>query len=895
MANCKIILNINNKTYQFDSYKSKEEWEQSVVNLQEITTILLGNSNISNQLLKLENAITSAVQNKILIKSLENNNTYQVPTHSGQELKALYPDLDWAAEVPNVVLIDNHKGIYSKNYLYCTRLKAVQGDVFIVPKDNVKAFALLTKALELAKEIEENTIEVPKEIEDIYNQLGELQNNSKANWLKEFHRHRNSVLNDFLDRIDVLSRKHKINERKKRIEKLLDYMKKHPKNQKQEELKLLQEELAIWEKETDSLLTEYREYVENLKEMEKIENLDGLKESGKYKFEDDRFNEILSNHEHIKRNKKSKTFESVGKFVEDFITDKQYWENVLPPGKYGNVKQAIDNLLGLHCDVQTSGIVYAIESKFTRNENFISSISVENLTKLLKSEGLIGKNNTLHDDELFKLLKKIYTGVTNYKLLKIEGDNIYFKKKYNSNVLKFKYEANSDFQITEEGESSGNFIYSANIDGKHVYFASPIYLNKKTESVAYESLDDLKQSLIQGYGARSLYLNNSIFLSDVYSDCELVRVPSSRYSTNNIIMGLDYPRGSVHIPETLTWERFDIFIDTKFKEEDALLLKSLLITDNQKALFYSYYGNFRSYNGNVQYYNKHIIEVLEKAREISEAKTTYYIVNQSYSKGPSPKINEPDTRKHYIRVSKIESPFQQDLKHIKRQNHEAILTAIAEVFNQKGIKVELYSKEQMGEVFGDENIKGWHEGGIIFLNKDLATYHTALHEYSHLFIGVLRSVDEQKYNTIIDKLSDSHLNPDFESYFNEKFDVYNSLKSFRKLSEEGKRKYLAEEYFADKYAKHLSEQTTFGSIEDFCNIVDNVLVLTGIFPELSIESLLQSANNQYAIISSLSKEIKNAASNVGFSAKQGEVRSPIEALIDDNVTDDAETGIIKKC
>ena len=56
--------------------------------------------------------------------------------------------------------------------------------------------------------------------------------------------------------------------------------------------------------------------------MEAVDNLDGLKGSENYKFEDDRFNEILSKHDSVKPNKKSKQFNSIDEFVKDFITDK---------------------------------------------------------------------------------------------------------------------------------------------------------------------------------------------------------------------------------------------------------------------------------------------------------------------------------------------------------------------------------------------------------------------------------------------------------------------------------------------------------------------------------------------------------------------------------------------
>lgn len=888
MANCNIVLKINNDEVIFNSGKSEEEW-QDVVNLQEVTQMLLqhiGNSRLE----KLVKHISTAIQDNKLIESLELNGTFQVPTHTGQELAALYPDENWGSNIPNVVLVNSQKSKYSSNYLYTTRLIHAKGDVYVVPKSNIRGFALMTRAFQVVEDLKSEIIETPKNIQKVYGELNEHNNNYKDRLLKQFHIHRESVLKDFLSAVETLNRGYKIKQREQRIQTLRTYINEHPKAKRDEELEQLEKELEELKLQNEQLLKSYKDNIAKLEEMKSIDNLENIE----LKYEDDRFLDIIEKYKYNKNNNNNTVIKSVADFIFDFITNKKHWEHVLSPEQFGNVKSDLDQLVGYGQNTQTSGIVYFIESKFKRLENYIASISVDEMTKILKDQKITTKKS-LEISELVKLVKEVYSGITNYRFIKVENDNIYFKKIYDTDVVKYNYQTYKDQNVEYIEDYAGHFIYSTNIDNKRVYFASSIYLNKRTESNAYESLDELKQRLITGYAGKSLYLSNTAFLSNIDGDCELVEVSTSRYNVNNVLMGLDYPKGVHSIPENLTQQMFEEFIETRFKEDDARYLRSLLITDTQKALFYSYYRNFVSHTRSPQKYSKNIKEVLTRAEEISKANTTYFIVNQAFSKGPAPKINEKDTRTHYIRVSKIQSPFIQDVKLSKQQNQEAILVALSEIFNRKNIKVELYSSEQMEQHFGDKDIKGWHEGGIIFLNKDKASHKTALHEYSHLFIGTLRSIDEDKYNQILQVLSDEIQNPGFTKYYEEQLDAYNRIPKFRKLSEQGKRLYIAEEYFADIYAEHLSKLNQFGAIEDICNIVDNALVLSGIFPTLDINELLKSANNHYSIVANLSKEIQDASKRVGFSARLGSVRSTIESFIDNNITDNTENGIVNKC
>jgi hypothetical protein len=65
------------------------------------------------------------------------------------------------------------------------------------------------------------------------------------------------------------------------------------------------------------------------------------------------------------------------------------------------------------------------------------------MTKILKDQKITSKKS-LEISELVKLVKEIYSGITNYRFIKVENDNIYFKKIYDTDVVKYNYQTYKD-------------------------------------------------------------------------------------------------------------------------------------------------------------------------------------------------------------------------------------------------------------------------------------------------------------------------------------------------------------------------------------------------------------------------------------------------------------------
>jgi hypothetical protein len=76
--------------------------------------------------------------------------------------------------------------------------------------------------------------------------------------------------------------------------------------------------------------------------MKSIDNLENIE----LKYEDDRFLELIEKYKYNKNNNNNTEIKSVADFIFDFITNKKHWERVLSPEQFGNVKSALDQLVG---------------------------------------------------------------------------------------------------------------------------------------------------------------------------------------------------------------------------------------------------------------------------------------------------------------------------------------------------------------------------------------------------------------------------------------------------------------------------------------------------------------------------------------------------------------------
>ena len=91
----------------------------------------------------------------------------------------------------------------------------------------------------------------------------------------------------------------------------------------------------------------------------------------------------------------------------------------------------------------------------------------------------------------------------------------------------------------------------------------------------------------------------------------------------------------------------------------------------------------------------------------------------------------------------------------------------------------------------NQNAKAFLKNGIIYLNAKAATYSDVMHEYTHLFLQLLKANNIDNYNKIINRFKEL-LKEDIIKEYKDKY-------AKEKLSDDE----LIEEIFADKYGNFL--------------------------------------------------------------------------------------------
>lgn len=135
------------------------------------------------------------------------------------------------------------------------------------------------------------------------------------------------------------------------------------------------------------------------------------------------------------------------------------------------------------------------------------------------------------------------------------------------------------------------------------------------------------------------------------------------------------------------------------------------------------------------------------------------------------------------------------------------LEQIADVLKDKfGLKVTILNSREIPNGIPPD-AKAWIKNGEIFVNGTIAGSNDLMHEYSHLLLGVLKSVSFEKYEKLIDKIRTSQNGSILEKRRQLKH-IYKDLSDTD----------LNEEIFADLFGEYLSK----GNISVMFNELDAV-------------------------------------------------------------------------
>lgn len=148
--------------------------------------------------------------------------------------------------------------------------------------------------------------------------------------------------------------------------------------------------------------------------------------------------------------------------------------------------------------------------------------------------------------------------------------------------------------------------------------------------------------------------------------------------------------------------------------------------------------------------NKNYKEALDK---ISNAKYKYYYIvsyNKSEYSGKFVEVNTEDIRN--IRE------YTDDTKNLlrtwdlpKAQLMQSLVNSIKNKLVGTGFTVSLMTQEEIKDQYGDEQAKahGFVSGNKIIINVTTGDLSTPLHEYAHVFLGIIKATDFDKYNELV--------------------------------------------------------------------------------------------------------------------------------------------------
>ena len=358
------------------------------------------------------------------------------------------------------------------------------------------------------------------------------------------------------------------------------------------------------------------------------------------------------------------------------------------------------------------------------------------------------------------------------------------------------------------------------------------------------------------------------------------------------------------------------------------LAKSKLDTLEKVAVFKTFVDTRSGYFSQTD-----IDNLKKKVEEISSAKPVFYLaVQNTVFVGPTPKFGSYDTRSRYTRFRKLveegrkkEFSTKQDRRIVPKITSITNWLTLQALFRKSGIHLELVNSEQMYQKSGRNDAIAFHKHGIIYINTDRATQETALHEFSHLFLAMLRTdvKTQDLYYRILSNYEQAQMKYEAsqpknigKTFSDRRKQVIESY-GYKELTDENRFDIL-EELFADDYASYLNHSST-AFTDIFQTTTEAIAELKALSDtdDQTIIDLFNDSESKFALFNSILNGFKQTHKNLGFSHDNSAIEASETTIPEYNtsrkimdkfiasiqetekelteITDEDRTGIYKKC
>ena len=511
------------------------------------------------------------------------------------------------------------------------------------------------------------------------------------------------------------------------------------------------------------------------------------------------------------KTKKGKKKLSGKEVLLDFLENVSEYKKNMKSEQYSEIYQFLESLLLKSTNVNgnsVSDLVYLIDHEgFRRNEDGTKTLKKSSFRQiLLDSENVSDEDKakiqtaSLTQQDYKILLHKYYLTEAESHVIydKYNPDKIIVKPNFKtiSEKLSIGFDTILDSEIV--GGYKGYNIYKfvqTYEDGeekeKEQFIAVDGYLTPNTSSRSVFNLrEEVEKYIDQVEEKRQIFsylgyteerggkLISRSLINENEFGLQKVKLPI-HFNPRDIIRVLSYSRNtpSLQTVGNYTMKTFRELIKERYSSEVAEEIIENLNRPQQAFYFLKYTPNHERYSKNVKVQDAEALDLMNDILDNGELQ--YYVVVSS---------QRTQYEEEFI-VKRVDDNYAQtkDKKPIPiaRAAVDVFFEAIKTAFSNQGMHIEVINDPK-------SDAKAYLQNGIIYLNKAKATYQDAMHEYTHLFLQMVKLYQPELYDTILNEYEKT-INDDIFKYYKE-------LYKDKELSNQD----IYEEILADNYSKYLS-------------------------------------------------------------------------------------------
>lgn len=513
--------------------------------------------------------------------------------------------------------------------------------------------------------------------------------------------------------------------------------------------------------------------------------------------------------------------------------------------------------------------VNSIVSRLKRRAN-VASISRKQFVELLwnihpeiaediKQKTGLSKTKLQSDDEALAEVINTYfleaESELNYDLQEITSKNIVFSSvpKTLDNRYGFTYDTINDLVFPANPPTyKGYNIYQYNDNGTIKYLYDRNILTTKSYSRLVGSYEEAIANIDRKIKITDKLLNNSEIdfkLTPINGQKSNYFYTKKYYTEGSLVKSLDInidtPSGKPLPDEEMQLVQ-EKYLQNFYKHIEKILPQDLyqkaleVLDDTEKAVTFLYM--LRGQIGWSNDFNQEQLgEIDNILNRINEAPYKYYYIEKRVG---------PVQGGYYVRVIPTNNKVELDPVHNRPSPVITQINDIVDTLNKKfNLDATVLTADEVSQMGVDaETAKAFIKDGKIYINGALATSSDVVHEYTHLFLGILKAKNYDIYQSLLDRLINS----------NDKR-VRSTVIELRRIYPNLSRNDLYEEVFVKLFSDFLSGKNQQAIFKEAKNIIDRDLK-NSIFNLASPTDFDKIySRNMYSMFNQFSTDVGNLA------------------------------------